>query len=297
MNHESVMVEEVLGLMQLAPGDRVVDGTVGLAGHSTHICRLIGDAGTLFAFDWDPAMLAEAERRLADSPATKKFFRADYREVPTRLSAIGTDSVDAVFWDMGLNNAQIMDPERGISFLSDAPLDMRMDTTRDETAASFLESASEPAIERVLRVYGDERWSKKIAQVIVSRRRNAPLSTTTDLVNCVMEAILPHKRESRLHPATRTFQALRIHINRELEGLSEAIISTAGMLAPGGVFVVLAYHSGEDREVKHVFKDLSQQGEFTLLTKKPLVPTDEEVKRNPKSRSAKLRALQRKEVA
>lgn len=288
--HVSVMVSEVLVALELKPGSVVVDGTLGLGGHAKQICSGITPGGTLIGFDWDDSMMAIARERLKGVEGVEvRYVRADYREIPEHV-----DAADGILIDLGLNNAQIMDPERGISFLHEAPLDMRMDRSQGETAAQLLNRWTERQIENVLREYSDEKWSRRIAQKVVERRKVQPLKTTNDLVECVLAAIPVAARDKRIHPATRTFQAVRCATTGELEDLEEAMMDIARVLKPGGRMVTLAYHSGEDRAVKNAFKALAEE-DFEILTKKPLVPTDEEVKRNSKSRSAKLRALKRKE--
>lgn len=298
MNHESVMVSEVMEHLQLRPGQTVVDGTLGLAGHCLRICDAIEPDGLLVGMDWDETMLKEARTRLEAIRGVKiELVHADYRELPSVLAEVCNRNrrraeADAILLDLGLNNAQIEDLSRGISFKSDGPLDMRMDRSSGEPASSWLNRASAKEIEDVLWNLGDERWARKIAQVIVERRRTSPIRTTAELVDCVQAAIPTAKRDKRIHPATRTFQAIRIYINRELDELQETLEEIARCLATGGRLVVLAYHSGEDRAVKRAFRKLASE-DFLELTPKPLVPTDAEVSRNPKSRSAKLRAIER----
>lgn len=289
--HVPVMLEEVLEGLQLRPGMSIVDGTVGLGGHSAAIAESIAPNGNLTCFDWDAAMLERAEQRLSSIGGVKAtFHRADYREIP---SVCKDKSVDGVLLDLGLNLAQIADPERGISFAQEGPLDMRMDRSRGESAAQFLQRASVTAIQRVLHEYGDERWAKRIAEVIVDRRKKTPINTTSALVDCVLAAVPAAVRDKRIHPATRTFQALRIHVNKELEGLQEAIEEIGQCLVDGGRMAVLSYHSGEDRAVKFAFKSLADTKEFSIVTKKPLVPSDMEIATNRRSRSAKLRIIER----
>jgi len=290
--HISVMVDEVLEAMKLVPGATVVDGTLGLAGHSLRICQLIAPGGVLYGFDWDESMMAIARERLASIAGVEvRYVREDYRAIPEHVK-----NADAILLDLGLNNAQIMDPERGISFLNEGPLDMRMDRSSGEPAAALLNRWTERQIEKAIFDYSDEKWARRIAQKIIERRKEKPLRTTTDLVECVLAAIPVGARDKRIHPATRTFQGIRCAVSGELEDLEDAIVDVAGALAPGGRLVTLAYHSGEDRAVKNAFKRLAEDGEFEILTKKPIGPSDEEVKRNSKSRSAKLRALKRKEL-
>ncbi len=299
LTHIPVMLAEVLEELDLAPGATVVDGTIGLAGHSLRIAERIKPGGLLIGLDWDESMLEVARGRLKDvEGVTARLFHADYRELPERLVEACEEAgrpplADGILLDLGLNNAQIEDEERGFSFRGEGPLDMRMDRSRGEPASAMLNRLGPAEIERLLTVYGDERWARKIAQVIVERRKAAPLHTTADLVDCVLAAIPAALREKRIHPATRTFQAMRIAVNHELDKLEECMTSAARCLAPGGVMAVLAYHSGEDRAVKHSFRELSRKEAFTELHKKPLTPSEAEVRDNPKSRSAKLRAIRK----
>lgn len=301
--HVPVMLEEVLRMLPLRPGACVVDGTIGLAGHAAEMAERIRPGGLLVGLDWDKDMLEVAREKLEGvREVDVRLFHADYRELPESLAQaageLGRPPVaDAILLDLGLNAAQIADPDRGISFQANGPLDMRMDRSRGETAAAVLNRLSEREIERMLLDLGDERWARKIAQTIVERRRKAPLKTTDDLVACVLDAIPPAKRDRRIHPATRTFQAVRIYVNQELDRLQEAIEAASRCLAPGGVLVTLAYHSGEDRAAKRAMKSLSVADGFEELLKKPAVPTDTEIARNPKSRSAKLRAIKRTEAS
>lgn len=291
--HEPVMLAEVLEYLDPRPGHTVVDGTIGLAGHATALAERVGSTGTLVGFDWDAAMLERARERLSGTPLRAlHLVRDDYRSIPTRLAELGVVSANGILLDLGLNSAQIDDPSRGLSFLQEGPLDMRMNRDDREPAAALLNRLTAAQIEDALREYGDERWARAIAKQIVERRRSAPLRTTNDLVECVLAAIPPRAREKRIHPATRTFQAIRILTNRELEDLEDAIVAIAETLAPGGTLVVMAYHSGEDREVKHAFRALSERG-FQVLTPKPIGPSPEEIFTNPRSRSAKLRAIRR----
>lgn len=290
--HQPVMLAEVLELLAPAPGAIIVDGTVGHGGHAAALLEATGGTGTLFAFDWDEAMLRHAEQRLANTPGVKHFVHADFRAIPNLVRERLSSGVDAVLLDLGVNVEHFEDSTRGFAFLKDAPLDMRMDRTSGETAAAWLNRASIEEIRRALREFGGERHALAIAKRIVARRAQGRMKTTHDLVEAVLDAIPPRLREKRIHPATRTFQAVRIVVNRELEGLEEACVAIAGTLKPGGRMVVLSYHSGEDRAVKHAFRSLDRE-DYTLLTRKPLRPSTAEVAANPSARSARLRAIQR----
>jgi len=286
------MIEEILGALPLKPGSTVVDGTLGLAGHSLRFIDKIRPGGTLVGFEWDENMLAEATRRIGEQrDVVVHLIHKDFREI--RVVMDGLDlKADGILLDLGLNSAQVDDPGRGFSFQTPGPLDMRMDRSKGEPAAALLNRLSIHQIADLLKDLGDERWAVAIARIIIEKRKEKPLKTTQDLVDCVLAAIPPGARDKRIHPATRTFQAIRIAVNQELEGLEEAIRDAAETLTVDGVLAVLSYHSGEDRIVKHTMRDLAE-GDYDELSRKPLVATQEETLRNPRSRSAKLRALKR----
>jgi 16S rRNA (cytosine1402-N4)-methyltransferase len=292
--HVPVMLSEILNLLPLESGATVVDGTVGLAGHASEMAKRIVPGGKILATDWDLSMLALAEQRLSSIEGVEvEAVHTDYRAIPNVMRDLGWQA-DAILLDLGLNSAQIEDAERGIAFKQDGALDMRMDRTSGEPASSMLNRMSLDQIEDILFNLGDERWARAIAKKIVERRKESPLRTTKDLVDCVLAAIPAKARDKRIHPATRTFQAVRIAANRELEGLEEAIVEIGECLRKDGVMAVLSYHSGEDRAVKRAMKELGQEG-FEEIFRKPAQPTAEEISQNPRSRSAKLRAVRRKE--
>jgi 16S rRNA (cytosine1402-N4)-methyltransferase len=290
VRHDPVMIEEILEVLPLHPGATVVDGTLGLGGHSLRFLERIRPGGTLVGLDWDEQMLSEAIKRIGHPEGAEiLLLHRDFREIGAVMEE-AEKKADGILLDLGLNSAQVDDPARGFSFQTPGPLDMRMDRTRGEPASALLNRLSVHEISDLLRDYGDERWSLAIARKILERRKETPLRTTQDLVECVLAAIPPGARDKRIHPATRTFQAIRIAANGELDGLEEALIEAADCLKPGGVLAVLSYHSGEDRIVKHTFRDLVEEG-FEEVTRKPRVANQEETLRNPRSRSAKLRAL------
>jgi len=290
--HDPVMLAEVLEVLALKPGGVAVDGTLGLAGHAREFAARVAPGGTLVGMDWDMSMLEIARGRLAETKEVKiELVHGDYRGLSEELKARGLQA-DGILLDLGLNSAQIEDSERGIAFKEEGPLDMRMDRTSGEPASSMLNRMTLDQIEKILWEYGDERWARAIARKIVERRKVTPLRTTQDLVECVLAAIPAKARDRRIHPATRTFQAVRIAANGELEGLEETFVEIAECLRPGGVLAVLSYHSGEDRAMKHAARELSEGG-FEELFRKPKTPTSEEIARNPRSRSAKLRAIRR----
>lgn len=291
--HQPVMLDEVINMLQIKERATVLDGTVGHGGHAAAMLRKAGPYGRLIAFDWDESMIARATESLEDIPGSKSFVHADYRRIPEILDGIGVDEVDAVLLDFGVNLEHFEDVERGFSFQGDAPLDMRMDRSAKETAAAWLGRATEQEIVRVLREYGGERHAGLIAREIVKRRKEGKMRRTSDLVAAVESAVPPRLREKRIHQATRTFQAIRIQVNRELDDLQSAIQEIAMRLSDGGRLVTLSYHSGEDAAAKHAFRELAKSGAFQVLTKSPMRPTEDEVTVNPSSRSAKLRAIER----
>ena len=290
--HQPVLLAECLELLAVRPGGLYVDGTVGLGGHAGEILRRSTPGGRLLAFDKDPDALELSAARLREFGDRVRFEHADFREIPDRLAG---ESPRGVLVDMGVSSLQLDEAARGFSFNAEGPLDMRMDPTQGFTAAELVNRLPERELADVIYRWGEEHASRRIARAIVETRRRRHFTTTTELAEVVRRAA-GRARRPGLDPATRTFQALRIHVNRELEGLGPALERIAGVLAPGGRLAVIAFHSLEDREVKQTFRALAAHG-FRLLTKKPLVPGDEETARNPRARSAKLRAIERPEAA
>jgi 16S rRNA (cytosine1402-N4)-methyltransferase len=292
VHHDPVMIDEILEVLPLKPGATVVDGTLGLGGHSLRFLDRIRPGGTLVGLDWDENMLAEAKKRIGEPEGAEiHLIHQDFRHITGVMEKLGKKA-DGILLDLGLNSAQVDDASRGFSFQTPGPLDMRMDRSKGEPAAALLNRMSIHQIADLLQDLGDERWAIAISRKIVERRKDSPLKTTQDLVDCVMAAVPPGARDKRIHPATRTFQAIRIAVNQELDGLEEALQDAAEMLSPDGVLAVLSYHSGEDRIVKHTMRELAEDG-FEELSRKPRGAAQEETLRNPRSRSAKLRALKR----
>jgi 16S rRNA (cytosine1402-N4)-methyltransferase len=288
--HEPVMVGEVLEQLAPSRGGVYVDCTVGLGGHA----RALLDAGasTLVGLDRDPAALALARAALEPYGKRVVLVHTDYRQVERVLDAQGVARVDGMLADLGVSSMQLDAEGRGFSFRRDEPLDMRMDTTAGPTAAEALRSVDEGALADLIYEFGEERHSRRIARAIVRARQERQIETTGQLAEIVRRAI-PRKGYSRIDPATRTFQAIRIWLNRELEGLDDFLRAAAGRLATGGRLAVIAFHSLEDRVVKHTLRALQADGTLAVRTKRPLVPTEAEVARNPRARSAKLRAAER----
>jgi 16S rRNA (cytosine1402-N4)-methyltransferase len=303
------MVREVLEYLNPPVGGVVVDATVGTGGHARALAERIGREGLLIALDRDAQMLTLAQQNLADIACMAHYIHADYRNLPEALQELQIDAVDAILVDMGVCSAQLDDPERGLAFRYDAPLDMRLDREQPTTAYHLLQRIRLPELVRILREYGGEQWAKPIARAIIRRRDQGRMNTTGDLAAAVLEAIPKKFQEKRIHPATRTFQAIRIAVNRELDDLQPAFEAMAGCLRVGGTICVLAYHSLEDRAVKHAFRNLSQRARapvgagaptppsdrpvLEILTPKPLEPSEAEIQNNPRARSAKLRAARR----
>jgi len=285
------MVAEVLAHLAPARGGAFVDGTVGLGGHARAV--LEAGATTLLGVDRDPAAVELARERLAEYGDRARVVHGDYRQLPAILDAAGLSTVDGILLDLGVSSMQFDAPGRGFSFRRDEPLDMRMDTSQGQTAAEALESADEKALADVIYEFGEERHARRIARALVAARATGRIDTTGRLAEVVRRAV-PRRGYTRIDPATRTFQAVRIWVNEELEGLGECLDAAAGRLRPGGRLVVIAFHSLEDRIVKHAFRSMQAAGSYGLrvLTKRPLVPTDAEIEQNPRARSAKLRAAE-----
>jgi 16S rRNA (cytosine1402-N4)-methyltransferase len=265
-----------------------VDGTVGLGGHAVELLRRSAPDGRLLGIDRDGETLEKARAALLPFESRSRLVHGDYREIPTLLAG---ERAAGILLDLGISSAQLDAPERGFSFQAQGPLDMRMDRSRGETAAEVVNRTPEPALADLIYRYGEERASRRIARAIVEARRRARIETTTTLAEIVRRSA-GRSRRPGLHPATRTFQALRIRVNRELEALGPALEELASCLAPGGRLAVIAFHSLEDREVKGSFRALLTRG-FRALTRRPVRPSAEEVRDNPRARSARLRAIER----
>jgi len=290
--HQPVLLAETMELLGVKAGGLYVDGTVGLAGHAGEILRRSAPDGRLLAFDRDAETMERARETLAPFGERARLVHADWREAP---SVLGEARPDGILLDLGVSSVQLDTAERGFSFQQDGPLDMRMDRSQGPTAADVVNRTRETELADLIYGYGEERASRRIARAIVRARERRHFSTTGELA-AVVRSAAGRARRPGLDPATLTFQALRIHVNRELEGLGEALTALASTLAPGGRMAVIAFHSLEDREVKQAFRAAAGQG-FTLLTKKPQGASADEVRANPRSRSARLRAIARPEAA
>lgn len=290
--HLPVLLDEVLHWLRPRPGGRYLDATLGNGGHAAAILDASTPDGRLLGLDADPAAIDVARERLARFGERVVLVNASFRTLDALAAEHGFVPVDGIIMDLGLSSRQLDAGGRGFSFRRDEPLDMRFDPTRGESAADLLNRADEAEIADLLYQYGEERRSRRIARVVVRQRAARPFATTTDLVRAVEVAVGP--RRGRLHPATRTFQALRIAVNDELGTLEDGLPAAARALAPGGRLAVISFHSLEDRRVKQFFRaGGTPEAPLAELTRKPLVPTAEELARNPRARSAKLRVAER----
>ena len=300
--HEPVLLQEVLEWMDVKPDGVYCDGTLGGGGHSGAMLRLSGGTATLYGIDRDMTAIEAATARLREFPGFHALH-GNFHDGKALLMAAGAPKLDGVLLDLGVSSPQLDRGERGFSYHEDAPLDMRMDVTQGQTAADLLNSASEQELCRIIRDYGEEKWAARIAQMICEHRAKKPMETTFDLVHAV-DAAIPKavRRKDDGHPARRTFQAIRIAVNDELDPLDKAICDFVDCLKPGGRMLVITFHSLEDRIIKQTFAKLAKgcicppQLPVCVCGKKPLlkktgniVPSKQEVEENPRSRSARLR--------
>lgn len=306
--HQSVMPDEVLQYLAPQRGGTYVDGTLGGGGHSELILEKTGPDGVLYGIDRDPSALAAAGERLRRFGDRFRPLQGSFGDMAALLADQGVTAIAGLVLDLGVSSPQLDHPERGFSFRADGPLDMRMDPTRGETAADLVNSLAERELEQAIKEYGEERWARKIAQRIVAARQEQPFTSTSQLAELVARTIPRRFQEDRIHPATRTFQALRILVNGELEQLAQGLQAGIDLLAPGGRLVVISFHSLEDRMVKRFLRDAAtgcrcprqlpqcvcgQVPQVRVLTGRPVVAGSAELGVNPRSRSAKLRAAER----
>jgi 16S rRNA (cytosine1402-N4)-methyltransferase len=292
--HVPVLLKEAIDFLAVKRGGTYVDATVGLGGHSFEIAKRLGAPGHLIGLDKDPAALAIAQEKLnvgaGGSPATGwpevTLMHASFAELGQRFPS---PIADGILADIGVSSLQFDNAARGFSFQADGPLDMRMNTQSGQTAEQVVNQVDEVTLANLIYEFGEERRSRRIARAIV---RSRPIQTTAQLAEIVSAAARSMKHE-RIHPATRTFQALRIFVNRELDDLKELLQAAPQVLKPGGRLVIISFHSLEDRIVKDSLRDGVRLGHYKLLIKKPVTPSDEEIDRNPRARSAKLRAAEK----
>ena len=305
--HTPVLLEEVVAQLQPRSGGLYVDCTVGGGGHAEGILRASAPEGRVIGLDCDDEALAASRERLAAHEGRVQLLHANFAELQETLMSLGVTAVDGLVFDVGVSSRQFDEPSRGFSFQREGPLDMRMNRAAGPAAADVLREASVEELTRIFRVYGEERRARAIAQRIDRERARQPITTTTQLASLV-EQVLGPKRGGGIHPATRVFQALRIQVNRELENLQRGLVGAVNVLRAGGRLAVISFHSLEDRIVKQFFVRLStgcvcppqlvgcacgRQEVLRLVTRKPVMSTSEEVGRNPRARSAKLRVAEK----
>ena len=306
--HTTVMVREVILSLRCRAGAIYVDGTVGGGGHAEAILLSTAPDGLLIGIDADADAVQESEKRLAPFGKRKILVKGNFADMDAILAERNIEKVDGILLDLGVSSHQLDTAERGFSFSTDAPMDMRMDRGRGTSAYDLIHTLSGEELERIIKVYGEERRARRIARSIVESRNHSPLRTTADLADLVVRAFPHEAGRQRIHPATRTFQALRIAVNDELASLHRAMVSGTERLKPGGRFSVISFHSLEDRIVKNAFRagekgcicppDLpvcacGLKPTLKVLTRKPVTPGEMEIHDNPRSRSAKLRTAER----
>lgn len=305
--HVPVLFDEVMEALAVKPDGTYVDGTTGGGGHSSGICERLSAKGHLVAVDRDTEALAAAEKRLEPYGCRKTFVHANYSDTEAIKAAAG-GKVQGILLDLGVSSYQLDNPERGFSYMNDAPLDMRMDASDRLTAYEVVNGYSEEDLARIIKDYGEERWARRIAEFIVRERKSAPVRSTDRLTEIIKAAIPAKARRTGPHPAKRTFQAIRIEVNDELGHLREAVEKLPDLLESGGRIAIITFHSLEDRIVKTEFERrldpctcpkefpvcvCGKKADVKRVTKKPVVPTETETAENPRARSAKLRVLEK----
>jgi len=301
--HKPVMLNECIDMLNIVPSGIYVDGTLGGAGHSLEIVKRL-DSGKLIAFDQDIEAIKNAKIKLKSYEDKVILIHDNFRNIKKTLEDIDIFRINGLLLDLGVSSYQLDSPERGFSYRYDAPLDMRMNQSSQISAKYIVNTYSEEDLKRIIRDYGEEKWASRIAQFIVEERMKKPIDTTGELVQIIKAAIPKKAREEDQHPAKRTFQAIRIETNHELDVIYDVLESAVELLLPGGVVSVITFHSLEDRIVKNFFRDEStgcicppeipvcvcnHQARLRLAHRKPLVPSEEELRENPRSRSAKVR--------
>ena len=307
-SHRSVLLEECMEGLHIRPDGVYVDGTAGGAGHSSEIASRLGEGGMLLALDQDETAVAVATERLSGFGERARVVRSNFCELGSVCDALGIEAIDGLLLDLGVSSYQLDTAERGFSYQADAPLDMRMDVRNPLTARTVVNEYSEDRIRKILFEYGEERFSSRIASNIIREREKAPIETTGELVEIIKRSIPSAQRDGGHHPAKRSFQALRIEVNAELDVIAPAIRSAVRLLRPGGRIAIITFHSLEDRIVKQTFASLAEgctcpksfpvcvcgnRPQVKIVTRKPILPSEEELSVNPRSRSAKLRVAEK----
>jgi 16S rRNA (cytosine1402-N4)-methyltransferase len=292
--HDAVLLNEVLNSLQVDPGKTIVDCTMGRAGHASAIAERLGSTGLLIGVDADPRNLEFAKSRLDQISTPHRLFHANFSELGEVLKLTNHPRVDGILADLGLSTNQLFDPQYGLSFQTPMPLDMRIDPRTRKSAADLVNTLPEEDLANVLYNLADERYSRRIARKITEARRQSPINTTDRLADLVRDAI-PRKPgpPDRIDPATRTFMALRMAVNDEVGNLKRLLEQAPGFLTAGGRLVIISFHSVEDRMVKQALRLCEQTGQMQVITKRPVIASEQELARNPRSRSAKLRVAER----
>lgn len=293
--HVSVLSKEVCFWLISQRPMTILDCTVGYGGHAELLLESCVPGTTVIGLDRDSRAIDFCQQRLVRFGERIVLLRGNHRDLKRHLAEAGVSRVDGVLFDFGVSSPQLDDPARGFSFQQEGPLDMRMDQTTGMTAAELVNTSPEGDLADMIFQYGEERYSRRIARAIVRERERRPIETTGELVSVIAGSVPSSYRHGRIHCATRTFQALRIAVNRELESLEPSLRDAVDVLTPGGRICAISFHSLEDRIVKHTFRSLAQgpEASLSLLTKKPVLPTEEECRANPRARSAKLRVAER----
>lgn len=292
-HHIPVLFEEVRATLKPKAGGVYVDGTLGGGGHSEILLEASSPAGRVLAFDLDHDAILAAREKLSRFGDRLVCIEDNFKRLGEHAIRLGVKKFDGVLLDLGVSSYQFDTPERGLSFLRDGPLDMRFSRDQTTTAAAIVNSWSEKELEKLFQELGEERFALSIAEAIVQARKRQQLKTTLELAEIVRWAVPPFARRGRIHPATRVFQSLRIAVNDELENLKAALPEIISLLALGGRVAIISFHSLEDRLVKHFFKEQARLKNIVIITKKPLTPSELEIKTNPRARSAKLRVAER----
>jgi len=292
-SHNPVLTREVISFLNPAPGQIIVDATIGGAGHSAEILQRIIPGGMLIGIDRDEETLRLASERLKPFEGSFKLVNKNFKYLKEVLKDIGVEKVNGIIFDLGISSIQMEAWQRGFSIKNDGPLDMRMDRNQALTAKDLVNRLSEMELSDTIRELGEERFHRRIAKRIVEERKKKEISTTAELTNVILRSIPYSRNKYKIHPATRTFQALRIRVNDELGAISQALRESPDVLQRGARVCVISFHSLEDRIVKNRFKEFKANGVFNVLTKKPLTADENELVCNPRSRSAKLRAGER----
>ncbi|WP_091686377.1 16S rRNA (cytosine(1402)-N(4))-methyltransferase RsmH [Anaerocolumna aminovalerica] len=307
--HKSVLLDETIEMLNIKPNGIYVDGTLGGAGHSYEICKGLGDKGRLIGIDQDEAAILAGSNRLKEFGDKVTIVRSNYSNMKTVLLDLGIQKVDGILLDLGVSSYQLDTPERGFSYKENAPLDMRMDTRNEITAKDIVNNYSEHDLYRIIRDYGEDKFAKNIAKHIVRVRGERPIETTDELTEAIKAAIPMKIRMNTGHPAKKTFQAIRIELNKELEVLSKSLDDMIEMLNDKGRLCIITFHSLEDRIVKSSFRKnedpctcppnfpvcvCGNRSQGTVITRKPIAPSEEEVLNNKRSKSSKLRVFEKK---